>query len=61
VFKRRFTEGAQQCAPVIKRSERMIGHWIVVVVPPVSQFSIERRHRLVSPRPMAQQASETIQ
>ena len=29
-------------------------HWIVVVVPPLGQFSIECGPRFVSPRPMAQ-------
>jgi hypothetical protein len=60
VIQRRFAEGAQARAPVVVRSERMIGHW-VVVVPPVCQFSIECRHRFVSPRPMAQKACEAIQ
>jgi hypothetical protein len=46
---------------VVVRSERMIGQWIVGVVPAVGQFSIESRHCLVSPCPVAQQAYESIQ
>lgn len=61
VIKRRLPERAQQRAPEVVRSEGMIGHWVVVIVPPAGQFSIECGHRFVSPRPMAQQACETIQ
>src|SRR3954468_8816703 len=60
VLKRGLTQAAQQSAPVIERSERMIGHWIIFVVQSGGQFSIERPHRLVRPRPMAQEACETI-
>ena len=60
VLKRGLTQAAQQSAPVIERSERMIGHWIVFVIQSGGQFSIERPHRLVRPRPMAQEACETI-
>src|SRR5262245_57716289 len=57
-----FAEPAQQRAPVIVGTERMIRHGIVVlVVPSNGQFSFKRRPRFVSPRPVSQQACETIQ
>lgn len=45
---------------MIVRAERMVGHRIVVVVPAISQLSIESRHRLVGPRPVTQQTSEAV-
>src|ERR687892_2760636 len=53
VIERRLAKGAQERAPVIIRAERAIGHGIIVVVPPIGQFSVESRHRLVSPDPVA--------
>src|SRR5919106_456464 len=53
VVERRLAKGAQERAPVIVRAERVVGHGIIVVVPPIGQFSVESRHRLVSPHPVA--------
>jgi hypothetical protein len=53
VIERSLAEGAEQRAPVIVGAKRAIGHWIIVVVQPDGQFSIESRHRFVSPHPVA--------
>ena len=57
VLKRRFAEAAQQRTPVVVRTEGMIGKQIFVVLPPVRQLSLESRHCLVGPCPVAKQAS----
>jgi hypothetical protein len=54
VIERRLGEAAQQGAPVIVRPERMVGHRIVVFVPPIGEFPIESRHCFVGPRPVAE-------
>jgi hypothetical protein len=60
LIERRFREGTQQSAPMVVRAERVIGHRIVVVVPALSEFSIEPHHRFVGPRPVPQETRKAI-
>jgi hypothetical protein len=60
VLECRFAQAAQQRTPVVVRTERTIGDRFVVALPVASQLLLESRHRLVGPRPVPQQAGETI-